>query len=115
MPKRAPARGRARDRPAGAAYVPVDSRQPALRQQSILRNARVRAVVSVQALDFEHDGCMRIDIDTLPIDPQCRACMKSTATRFAYVIYTSADRRTEGRDAEPRGRVQHARRHQRAP
>ena len=68
---------------AGAAYVPVDSRQPALRQQSILRNARVRAVVSVQALDFEHDGCMRIDIDTLPIDPQWppRASMKSTATR----------------------------------
>ncbi|WP_316375047.1 AMP-binding protein [Burkholderia anthina] len=55
---------------AGAAYVPVDSRQPALRQQAILRNARVRAVVSVQALAFEHDGCVRIDIDALPIDPQ---------------------------------------------
>ncbi|WP_431227452.1 amino acid adenylation domain-containing protein [Burkholderia contaminans] len=83
----------------GAAYVPVDSRQPALRQQAILRNARVRAVVSVQALDFDHDGCARIDIDTLPIDPQWppRAAHEIDGDALAYVIYTS------GSTGEPKG------------
>ncbi|KFG97115.1 peptide synthetase [Burkholderia paludis] len=84
---------------AGAAYVPVDSRQPALRQQAILRNARVRAVVSVQALDFAHDGCVRIDLDALPIDPQWppRAAHDIGGDALAYVIYTS------GSTGEPKG------------
>lgn len=84
---------------AGAAYVPVDSRQPALRQHAILRNARVRAVVSVQALDFEHEGCARIDIDALPPDPQWppRAARDIDGDALAYVIYTS------GSTGEPKG------------
>jgi len=84
---------------AGAAYVPVDSRQPALRQQAILRNARVRAVVSVHALDFEHEGCARIDIDTLPLDPHWppRAARDIDGDALAYVIYTS------GSTGEPKG------------
>ena len=84
---------------AGAAYVPVDSRQPALRQQAILRNARVRAVVSVQALAFDHDGCVRIDIDAVPIDPQWppRAACDIAPDALAYVIYTS------GSTGEPKG------------
>ncbi|UEP37269.1 amino acid adenylation domain-containing protein [Burkholderia ambifaria] len=84
---------------AGAAYVPVDSRQPVLRQQAILRNARVRAVVSVQALGFSHDGCVRIDIDALQTDPQWppRAACDIAPDALAYVIYTS------GSTGEPKG------------
>ncbi|MGY6241192.1 non-ribosomal peptide synthetase [Burkholderia ambifaria] len=84
---------------AGAAYVPVDSRQPVLRQQAILRNARVRAVVSVQALAFAHDGCVRIDIDALQTDPQWppRAACDIATDALAYVIYTS------GSTGEPKG------------
>ncbi|MDN7851746.1 non-ribosomal peptide synthetase [Burkholderia seminalis] len=84
---------------AGAAYVPVDSRQPALRRQAILRNARVRAVVSVRALEFEHEGCVRIDADALPADPQWppRAACDVDGAALAYVIYTS------GSTGEPKG------------
>ncbi|WP_241293589.1 non-ribosomal peptide synthetase [Burkholderia stabilis] len=84
---------------AGAAYVPVDSRQPALRQQAILRNARVRAVVTLQGIDIEHDGCVRIDIDTLSIDPQWppRVARDIAPDALAYVIYTS------GSTGEPKG------------
>ncbi|VBB14763.1 non-ribosomal peptide synthetase [Burkholderia stabilis] len=84
---------------AGAAYVPVDSRQPALRQQAILRNARVRAVVTLQGIDIEHEGCTRIDIDTFPVDPQWppRVARDIAPDALAYVIYTS------GSTGEPKG------------
>lgn len=84
---------------AGAAYVPVDSRQPALRQQAILSNARVRAVVTLQGIDIDHDGCARIDIDTLRADPQWppRAARDIDGDALAYVIYTS------GSTGEPKG------------
>ncbi|MGS0894514.1 amino acid adenylation domain-containing protein [Burkholderia stagnalis] len=86
---------------AGAAYVPVDIRQPALRQQAILSNARVRAVVTLSAVDIDSrpEGCARIDIDALPADPRWPpgAAREIDGAAPAYVIYTS------GSTGEPKG------------
>ncbi|AIP67027.1 peptide synthetase [Burkholderia thailandensis] len=90
---------------AGAAYVPVDCRQPALRRRTILRSARVGAIVTERALDCDPDGCARIDVDRLPPDPQWppRDAHPLDGDALAYVIYTS------GSTGEPKGvMVSHA-------
>ncbi|WP_152989457.1 amino acid adenylation domain-containing protein, partial [Burkholderia pseudomallei] len=90
---------------AGAAYVPIDYRQPALRRRAILRNAQVGAIVTERALDGEPDGCARIDVDALAPDPRWppRDAHPLEGDALAYVIYTS------GSTGEPKGvMVSHA-------
>ncbi|MXN77938.1 amino acid adenylation domain-containing protein [Burkholderia sp. 4701] len=84
---------------AGAVYVPVDSRQPALRRQAILRNAQVRAVVTESGIDCDASGIARIDLDRLAADPQWppRDAQPVDGDALAYVIYTS------GSTGEPKG------------
>ncbi|WP_442113751.1 amino acid adenylation domain-containing protein [Pseudomonas sp. NUPR-001] len=76
----------------GAAYVPVDIRQPVLRREAILRDAGIAAVICLEdealptALDLP-----RIAIDSLLADthwPPREPCAV-LADDLAYIIYTS--------------------------
>ncbi|AJK46566.1 non-ribosomal peptide synthetase [Burkholderia plantarii] len=84
---------------AGAAYVPIDVRQPALRQQAILESAQVRAIVTDTTQACEVGAAVRIDIDRLGADPGWppRAARPVGGDALAYVIYTS------GSTGEPKG------------
>ncbi|HDL4919832.1 TPA: amino acid adenylation domain-containing protein [Pseudomonas aeruginosa] len=75
---------------AGAAYVPVDIRQPPLRRQAILASAEVVALVCLES-DVPDVGCACVAIDRLAADsawPPPPAA-EVAADDLAYVIYTS--------------------------
>ncbi|HCE7698705.1 TPA: pyochelin non-ribosomal peptide synthetase PchF, partial [Pseudomonas aeruginosa] len=75
---------------AGAAYVPVDIRQPLLRRQAILASAEVVALVCLES-DVPDAGCACVAIDRLAADsawPPPPAA-EVAADDLAYVIYTS--------------------------
>ncbi|WIX32330.1 amino acid adenylation domain-containing protein [Salinicola sp. JS01] len=75
---------------AGAAYVPLDIRQPLLRRQAILDSAGVAALVCLEH-DAQETGCPCLAIDRLEADhdwPPPPAAEVS-ADDLAYVIYTS--------------------------
>ncbi|RWA29594.1 non-ribosomal peptide synthetase [Pseudomonas veronii] len=76
----------------GAAYVPVDIRQPALRREAILRDAGIAAVIVLQAQAWPDTlELPRIAIDTLAADPHWppREPLAVEAADLAYIIYTS--------------------------
>ncbi|WP_413205729.1 amino acid adenylation domain-containing protein [Rhodospirillum sp. A1_3_36] len=75
---------------AGAAYVPLDIRQPVSRRRTILANAEVSALICLEADPFEAEG-PRLAIDGLTPDtgwPPPPAAPVSPDD-LAYVIYTS--------------------------
>lgn len=75
---------------AGAAYVPLDVRQPLLRRRAILASAEVAALICLErdALDA---GCPCLAIDRLAADPDWPPPPAVTVAPddLAYVIYTS--------------------------
>ncbi|MGE7955559.1 amino acid adenylation domain-containing protein [Pseudomonas sp. NPDC089530] len=76
----------------GAAYVPVDIRQPALRREAILRDAGMAAVITLEAETLPAAlELPRIAIDRLPADRQWppREPRAVRAGDLAYIIYTS--------------------------
>ncbi|MEI5157421.1 AMP-binding protein, partial [Pseudomonas aeruginosa] len=80
---------------AGAAYVPVDIRQPPLRRQAILASAEVVALVCLES-DVPDVGCACVAIDRLAADsawPPPPAA-EVAADDLAYLIYTSRFPRT---------------------
>lgn len=76
---------------AGAAYVPVDIRQPTLRQRAILDSAGVAALVCLAQDVPAQIACPCLAIDRLPADadwpPPAAAAV--APDDLAYVIYTS--------------------------
>ncbi|MGP9652843.1 amino acid adenylation domain-containing protein [Halomonas sp. AOP35-4E-18] len=75
---------------AGAAYVPLDTRQPPLRRQAILADAGVSALVCLEKEPFETD-CPRLNVDCLP-EASCWPPLPAAPVYpddLAYVIYTS--------------------------
>lgn len=76
----------------GAAYVPVDIRQPALRREAILRDAGIAAVITLQAQALPDTlELPRVAIDSLYADPHwpTREPLAVVAEELAYIIYTS--------------------------
>ncbi|MFL1549805.1 amino acid adenylation domain-containing protein [Pseudomonas sp. D47] len=76
----------------GAAYVPVDIRQPALRREAILRDAGIAAVITLQAQALPDTLALpRIAIDSLYADQHwpTREPLEVAAEELAYIIYTS--------------------------
>ncbi|MQU35455.1 amino acid adenylation domain-containing protein, partial [Pseudomonas helleri] len=76
----------------GAAYVPVDIRQPALRREAILRDAGIAVVVTLQAQALPDTlGLPRLAIDMLAADPHWPPSepLAVEAADLAYIIYTS--------------------------
>lgn len=76
----------------GAAYVPVDIRQPALRREAILRDAGMAAVITLADAPLPDSlDLPRIAIDRLEPDPQwpSREPRAVRAGDLAYIIYTS--------------------------
>ncbi|WP_456025343.1 amino acid adenylation domain-containing protein [Pseudomonas capeferrum] len=76
----------------GAAYVPVDIRQPALRREAILRDAGIDAVITLHAQALPDAlELPRIAIDSLRPDPRwpTREPVGVAAEALAYIIYTS--------------------------
>lgn len=80
---------------AGAAYLPLDLRQPALRRDRILRDAGVRIVLAGPAQVWP-DGVRALDPATLP-SSHPRPMPGTEPGALAYVIYTS------GSTGEPKG------------
>lgn len=75
---------------AGAAYIPLDIRQPVARRQTILANAQASALICLETDPFETD-CPRLAVDRLSPDsswppPAAEAVSPDDP---AYVIYTS--------------------------
>ncbi|WP_353980203.1 amino acid adenylation domain-containing protein [Salinicola endophyticus] len=75
---------------AGAAYVPVDIRQPLLRRQTILASAEVAVLICLQrdAVDAGY-ACLAIDRLVADSDWPLPPAVEVAADDFAYVIYTS--------------------------
>ncbi|WP_246794905.1 non-ribosomal peptide synthetase [Burkholderia perseverans] len=88
---------------AGAAYVPIDVRQPASRRRAILDSAQVRAVVADTTQAYDAGAAVRIDLDhvldRLGSAPGwlLRAACVGGGDALAYIIYTS------GSTGEPKG------------
>ena len=76
---------------AGAAYVPVDIRQPALRQRAILDSAGVAALVCLAQDVPAQIACPCLAIDRLPADADWPPPPPAAVAPddLAYVIYTS--------------------------
>lgn len=81
---------------AGAAYLPVDTNQPALRRDTILGGAGVRMVLTQSWVDRDYPlpgSLTRIDVDTVLVDGEAPGTEPPPATTdpddLAYVIHTS--------------------------
>jgi pyochelin synthetase len=79
---------------AGAAYLPVDARWPALRRQQILEQGGARIALTQEALDRELEWPARVERilvaarQDLP-RPAAAPAPRSAITDLAYVIFTS--------------------------
>lgn len=90
---------------AGAAYLPIDTELPANRVALMLEDARVRAIVTTEAMRRLFDGAS-CDIHTVADlkagGPDCTGLPEIAPEDTAYVIYTS------GSTGNPKGvRVSH--------
>jgi len=87
---------------AGAAYVPVDTAYPALRQEQIISETGMKVLLTQTAYAFElsyFEGqifAMDVQLDTLPAIPS-QPADEPAATDYAYVIFTS------GSTGKPKG------------
>ena len=77
---------------AGAAYVPIDPRQPRARVEAILRQANVAGVLGTRALDYEVSNAEVLPIDQLLSQGQRMSGKEFpnvTENDLAYVLFTS--------------------------
>jgi pyochelin synthetase len=81
---------------AGAAYLPLDTRQPALRRDRILHDAGVRLVLAQGGGDWP-EGIRRLDPAAIPGTDSHGTWPAQAPDSLAYVIYTS------GSTGEPKG------------
>ncbi|MGC9497343.1 amino acid adenylation domain-containing protein [Streptomyces sp. WG7] len=77
---------------AGAAYLPLDTTQPPRRRETILADAKARAVLTQSWLTDDGDrpdGIPVIAVDALPDSDTPAAAAQADPDSLAYVIYTS--------------------------
>jgi amino acid adenylation domain-containing protein len=78
---------------AGAAYIPLDPGHPEDRLAFILRDARVKLLLTQSGFQFHPSDIERIEIDRLADSirqqPVVRPGVSATSDDLAYVIYTS--------------------------
>ncbi|WP_330456385.1 amino acid adenylation domain-containing protein [Streptomyces sp. NBC_00820] len=75
---------------AGAAYLPVDTDQPAARRTTVLTDAGVSAVLTQPWLTVDLPGVRTLTVDAVPgADTQAPPLSRATPDDPAYVIYTS--------------------------
>ncbi|MFI0899077.1 amino acid adenylation domain-containing protein [Streptomyces sp. NPDC020983] len=74
---------------AGAAYVPVDTDQPAARRDAVLADAGVAAVLTQPWLDVATPGVRVVTVDAAPAPGAAVPPPRTTPDDLAYVIHTS--------------------------
>ncbi|CAB0987881.1 non-ribosomal peptide synthetase [Corynebacterium diphtheriae] len=74
----------------GAAYVPIDHEQPAIRQRSMIEACRPANVITNSHFSEENTDISNINVDTLsPIQYSCTIASPVSPTETAYIIFTS--------------------------
>ncbi len=73
----------------GGAYVPIDPAYPAARQEYILTNSKVSAVLVDSDYEIDNGNIIRINSDEVDAYPSDNLDIKKASGDLAYVIYTS--------------------------